>query len=69
MVLIALGELARWTARQLGQLPERLGWWLIGVAVPAMVVMPVSGAPLYVAIGALTVAAARADPSPTTTAR
>ncbi|HYN94547.1 MAG TPA: DUF6463 family protein [Pilimelia sp.] len=69
LVLIALGELARWAARQVGRLPARLGWWLIGVAVPVMVVMPVSGAPLYAAIGALTVAAARGRPSPVAAAR
>lgn len=69
MVLIALGELARWTAGQLGRLPASLGWWLIAVAVPATVVMPVSGAPLYAAIGVLTVAAARGNPSPAAAAR
>src|SRR5258706_7716530 len=68
-VLLALGELARWAVGETGRLPARLGWWLIGIAVPIAVLMPVSGAVLYLVIGILAVRASRGQPRATITAR
>lgn len=57
--LLALGELARWTARETGRLPARLGWWLLGISVPVVVLMPASGGWLISVLGALSLVAAR----------
>src|SRR5947207_15237792 len=66
VALLALGELARWAVAQTGRIPARLGWWLLGMAVPIMVLMPISGAILYAVIGLLALRAAsrtrRSDP-------
>jgi hypothetical protein len=58
VALLALGELARWAVAQTGRVPARLGWWLLGLAVPVMVLMPVSGAVLYAVIGLFALRAA-----------
>ncbi len=58
---LALGELARWTVRETGRIPARLGGWLLATAVPLIVAMPVSGGWLVAAIGAIALRAARAE--------
>ena len=57
--LLALGELARWVVRETGRVPARLGYWLIGIGVAAIVLMPVSGFWLIAALGALALRASR----------
>ena len=57
--LLALGELARWVVRETGRVPARLGYWLIGIGVAAIVLMPVSGFWLVAALGALALRASR----------
>lgn len=51
--LFALADLARWTVRETGRIPARLGGWLVGLAVPGIVLMPVSGFWLLAVIGIL----------------
>ena len=58
---LGLGELARWSARETGRLPARLGGWLLAVAVPLTVASPASGGWLVAAIGAIALRAARAE--------
>lgn len=60
--LLALGELARWTVRETGRVPVRLGWWLIGISVPVIVLMPASGGWLIAVLGILSLFAARHAP-------
>ena len=57
--LLALGELARWTVRETGRVPARLGGWLIGMGVTGIVFMPASGFWLVAALGLLALRAAR----------
>jgi hypothetical protein len=57
--LLALGELARWAVRETGRLPARLGWWLLGISVPVIVLMPASGGWLILVLGVLSLVAAR----------
>ena len=57
--LLALGELARWTVRETGRVPARLGGWLVGMGVIGIVFMPASGFWLVAALGVLALLAAR----------
>ena len=57
--LLALGELARWTVRETGRVPARLGGWLVGMAVTGIVFMPASGFWLVAALGVIAPRAAR----------
>ena len=57
--LLALGELARWTVRETGRVPARLGGWLIGIAATGIVFMPASGFWLVAAVGVIALHAAR----------
>lgn len=57
--LLALGELSRWAARETGRLPARLGWWLLGISVPVVVLMPASGGWLIAVLGILSLFAAQ----------
>ena len=57
---LTLAELARWTVRETGRLPGRLGAWLLGTGVAVSVFMPASGGWVVAALGALELAAARA---------
>ena len=57
--LLALGELARWTASETGRVPARLGGWLIGIGVAGIVFMPASGFWLIAGLGLLALRAAR----------
>ena len=59
---LALGELARWTARETGRLPARIGGWLIVAGVVNVIFQPASGGWLVAALGALALLAARAQP-------
>ena len=56
---LALGELARWTLRETGRVPARVGCWLIGIGVTGIVFMPASGFWLIAAVGAIALRAAR----------
>ena len=57
--LFAFGELARWTARESGRVPVRVGGWLIGIGLTGIVLMPASGFWLIAALGVLALRAAR----------
>ena len=57
--LLGLGELARWTVRETGRLPARLGGWLVGMGVTGIVLMPASGFWVIAALGVLALRAAR----------
>lgn len=59
--LFALGELARWTARETGRVPARLGGWLVGIAVTGIVLMPAGGFWLIAALGVVALRAARGE--------
>lgn len=56
---LGLGELARWSLRETGRLPARLGAWLLAVAVPMTVADPASGGWLVAAIGLFTLRVTR----------
>lgn len=58
---LGVGEMARRTVRETGQLPPHLGGWLLAVATPLTVLMPVSGGWLIAAVGALALRAARQE--------
>lgn len=60
---LGLGEVVRWSVRETGRIPARLGAWLLAVAVPLIVASPASGGWLVAAIGAFALRAAR-SPSP-----
>jgi hypothetical protein len=64
VALLGLGEVARWAAKETGRLPARLGGWLLALAVPMVVLEPVSGGWLVGALGLLALAAARGGVSP-----
>ena len=57
--LLALGELARWTVRETGGVPARLGGWLVGMGMTGVVFMPASGFWLVGALGVIGLRAAR----------
>lgn len=57
--LFALGELARWTARETGRVPARLGVWLIGIGATGIVFMPASGFWLIAGLGVVALRAAK----------
>lgn len=59
VALLALGEHVRWTVRETGRVPVRLGGWLLALAVPLTVAIPVSGGWLVAAVGGLALRAAR----------
>ena len=59
--VFALGELARWTARETGRVPVRVGGWLIGIGLTGIVLMPASGFWLIAALGAFAVMASARD--------
>ncbi len=62
--LLALGEGARWSARETGRVPARLGAWLLAIAVPLIVLTPASGGWLVAAVGGFALRAAlHTDPS------
>ena len=63
MTLLGLGEHVRWTVRETGRVPARLGGWLLAVAVPLIVFIPASGGWLVAAIGGIALRAARANGS------
>ena len=42
-LLVALGQLARSTQERTGEVPRSLGWSLLAIAVPGVVLLPVSG--------------------------
>ena len=50
---LALGGLARWTARETGRIPARLGGWLIGIGATLVVFVPASGGWLVAAVGVI----------------
>ena len=56
---LALGELARWTVRETGRLPARLGGWLLGTGMALTVFMPASGGWLVIGVGLLALLPAR----------
>ena len=58
IALLALGELARWTVRETGRIPSRLGGWLLGMGVTGIVLWPASGFWLVAAVGAIALRAA-----------
>jgi hypothetical protein len=57
--LFALGELARWTARETGRVPARFGGWLMGIGATGIVFMPTSGFWLIAGLGVLALRVAR----------
>jgi Family of unknown function (DUF6463) len=59
--LLTLGELARWTVRETGRVPARLGWWLLGSSLLVILLMPASGGWLIAALGVLSLIAARGN--------
>ncbi|MDQ3695955.1 MAG: DUF6463 family protein [Chloroflexota bacterium] len=63
VALLALGEHVRWTVRETGRLPVRLGAWLLALGVPLTVVIPASGGWLVAAVGGLALRAARSEDS------
>ncbi len=54
-----VGVLARWTQRQLGTVPASLGWATVISGIPGVIVVSISGFPLYLALGIYTIAVAR----------
>ncbi len=43
VLLFILGQLAQWVQQKTDALPDALGWWLLGLALVGVVMMPVSG--------------------------
>ena len=56
---LALGELARWTVRETGRIPARLGGWLLATGVTLTLFMPASGGWLVAALGVVALLAAQ----------
>lgn len=56
---VGLGELARWSVRETGRVPARLGLYLLAVAAPLTALSSKSGGWLVAAIGAISLRAAR----------
>jgi hypothetical protein len=61
-LLFALGQLARATQVRTGDVPRPLGWGLLAVAVPGVVVLPLSGFWLVLGQALLVLAGARPEP-------
>lgn len=59
LILFALGGLARWTVRETGRVPARLGVWILVGSVPVILLIPASGGWLIAAVGVIAVLAAR----------
>ena len=59
LFLILFGHLLHWTVLRTGRVPALVGWWLIGLGVPIVVLLPASGGWLLLAIGVLALVAAR----------
>ncbi|GAA3387041.1 DUF6463 family protein [Streptomyces roseoviridis] len=57
--LLALGTLSRRLVRDTGRLPAQLGWYLLAIGVPLLVLYPVSGAPGLVLVGVLALLTSR----------
>ncbi|MEV8535951.1 DUF6463 family protein [Streptomyces sp. NPDC051211] len=57
--LVALGTLSGRIVRDTGRLPAQLGWYLLAIGVPLMVLNPLSGAPALIVLGVLALIAAR----------
>ncbi|QES48074.1 hypothetical protein DEJ50_09875 [Streptomyces venezuelae] len=49
--LLALGTLSARIVRDTGRLPGELGWYLLAIGVPLMVLNPASGAPGLIVLG------------------
>lgn len=58
-LLMALGQQARATQQRTGAVPASLGWSLLAISVPGVVLIPVSGFWLVLAQGFLVLAGAR----------
>ncbi|MER5934475.1 DUF6463 family protein [Streptomyces sp. NPDC002054] len=62
--LLALGTLSARIVRETGRLPGELGWYLLAIGVPLMVLNPASGAPGLIALGIYAlITAARQGPA------
>jgi hypothetical protein len=51
LAFAALGQLARWSVRETGHLPTRLGEWLVGIGALIVAVEPASGGWLVLGLG------------------
>jgi glucan phosphoethanolaminetransferase (alkaline phosphatase superfamily) len=43
VLFFMLGHLAQWAQQKTGVLPDALGWWLLGMSIVGVVMMPASG--------------------------
>jgi len=59
--MVLTGMAVRWAQRQVGSVPESLGWATVLGALIGWVVVPVSGFPLLLALGGYTVSVARRE--------
>ncbi|WP_328989598.1 DUF6463 family protein [Kribbella sp. NBC_01245] len=59
LTLLTVGSMMRWAIRQTGRVPAHLGWWLTGVGVLDTLLEPDGGGWALLAIGLLTLYAAR----------
>lgn len=53
IALLGIGTLARHIVAATGRLPAQVGGYLLALGIPLLIMMPVSGAPVLVILGAL----------------
>ena len=61
-LLVVLGQLARSTQERTGEVPQSLGWGLLAISVPGVVLLPASGFWLVLAQALLVLFPARRKP-------
>ena len=61
-LLVALGQLARSTQARTGDVPRSLGWSLLAIAAPGVVLLPASGFWLVLGQALLVLCGARPEP-------
>jgi hypothetical protein len=62
VALTMIADTARHAVNRTGRFPLDVGWWLIGLGLLIVVIMPVSGGWFVLVVGALGVRAARTRP-------
>jgi hypothetical protein len=61
---LAFAHVTHHVIRHTGRVPAAVGWWSLGMAVPSIVLMPVSGWWLLLAVGAIALRASREGGGP-----
>jgi hypothetical protein len=62
-LLVVLGQLARSTQERTGEVPRSLGWGLLAISVPGVVLLPASGFWLVMGQALLVLTKARRNPT------